>query len=923
MDAAVIQLLSETLFSPVSSVLTGVLGNWLFAKVLVPETEKSCLLGEFDKAFNQAVTRQDSDFHELVKDLSKHLNRNPQFAGLIEKQFTACLMGLDRFREPSAETLWSMYRQAAEETVGGLLEKRRFHLAISALWYVFLGALEDFPKLRRLLLDQYEAATGEEQVGCYEAHKLMKVYCRVRLAECERQLRSYYRLNQPPEWLADAENIEQFCTYRPIPPMLWEMRDGRIVEEQPVDEVFLLPSRLVIYTGIGGVGKTRFFEEFERIELAKQAVSPYPDYLPIRLTAEEIGREGSDVAAAVTAKIENSLRNASLADYPPESIKYKARALAEYLRVRKGALLLLVDGFDQVAIAKEQTIVDSLILGSSYGLTSCAIATRPCRKDSLCAKTVGMSDDFAVIRIEPFSEEMIEDYFGPYYKKVERLTKELKKQDVSSRLEEDRHQGYREAHFLQIPLLARYLKEMTIHGQVEGIDNKAKLVERFVEHVEGQQADKFNLSDDDCRSVFRRLGELALHLLAKEQGMARIEIKEKRIDDYLRDTPMPLEKMERFGLLRPLLDPENHPVFRFQHQLLQEFLAARCLYQQYSRKKLWQQGRNTKKFFNRIEAINYGPDEVAGFLAQLIATGRLAPIEELEFWHEQVVMNPKLDSDWVRTYGLQIRDAIADENKEAAAVLAELFSREQVAIEKYLAMVKIPAGVFVFGSYEDEDERPVLLLKRTKTFLIDRFPVTNLQFCEFLWTRFPGIAEPKDECGKEIIHFESSRIAKARSGYVVEKGYNRHPVVGVTWYGARAYCIWRSEKEGLLDQPYYRLPTETEWEHASRGQFGRRYPWGNDFATDRCNTRESEKNETSTVGDYLGKGDSPYGCCDMAGNVWEWPDSHYRDYLFRVMLGGSCLDDRAAARCAYRRGSLGFTRLGIIGFRCARTIKNE
>ncbi len=91
-----------------------------------------------------------------------------------------------------------------------------------------------------------------------------------------------------------------------------------------------------------------------------------------------------------------------------------------------------------------------------------------------------------------------------------------------------------------------------------------------------------------------------------------------------------------------------------------------------------------------------------------------------------------------------------------------------------------------------------------------------------------------------------------------------HPVVGVTKQDAEAYCKWLSRNTGNR----YRLPTEWEWEWAAAGPHGWRYPWGNQFEKDRCNTEESSAEGTTPVGSYLA-GNSFCGASDMSGNVWE------------------------------------------------------
>ena len=107
-----------------------------------------------------------------------------------------------------------------------------------------------------------------------------------------------------------------------------------------------------------------------------------------------------------------------------------------------------------------------------------------------------------------------------------------------------------------------------------------------------------------------------------------------------------------------------------------------------------------------------------------------------------------------------------------------------------------------------------------------------------------------------------------------------HPVVNVTWHDACAYCRWLSEVTGKA----IALPSEAEWEKAARGdQDQRAYPWGDAFDMLRCNSDELGLEDTTPVGIFP-TGASPYGCLDMAGNVWEWTRSLWGEDIANTSL---------------------------------------
>ncbi len=227
--------------------------------------------------------------------------------------------------------------------------------------------------------------------------------------------------------------------------------------------------------------------------------------------------------------------------------------------------------------------------------------------------------------------------------------------------------------------------------------------------------------------------------------------------------------------------------------------------------------------------------------------------------------------------------------------------------------VLIPAGPFLFGSGEDDnlarsDEKPQRSVN-LPDYYIDLFPVTNDQYCQFLNAALPGEDSLREwiDLDGEFMR-ERCRVRKRKGKYGCERGYERHPVIYVSWYGANEYATWAGK----------RLPTEQEWEKASRGIDGLIYPWGDTFDKMLCNTKESGINGTSAVDRFL-KGRSPYGCYDMAGNVWEWTSSYFDEDEERMAVrGGSWLLNYALARCAARVRTLPYDWYLSLGFRCAR-----
>jgi iron(II)-dependent oxidoreductase len=186
-------------------------------------------------------------------------------------------------------------------------------------------------------------------------------------------------------------------------------------------------------------------------------------------------------------------------------------------------------------------------------------------------------------------------------------------------------------------------------------------------------------------------------------------------------------------------------------------------------------------------------------------------------------------------------------------------------------MVNIPAGSFTMGNTNGPaDEQPAHQVT-LPAFSIDRHPVTNAEFAMFL--NAVGPFNTKNERLFDV-QDPDARIGQVGARWAAHAGYERHPVVEVSWAGARDYCAWRGK----------RLPTEAEWEKAARGTDARKYPWGS-APPDRTRAQHNaEFNETAPV-DRFPAGASPYGVQDLAGNAWEWVSSAYRAYPYDAQDG--------------------------------------
>ena len=235
----------------------------------------------------------------------------------------------------------------------------------------------------------------------------------------------------------------------------------------------------------------------------------------------------------------------------------------------------------------------------------------------------------------------------------------------------------------------------------------------------------------------------------------------------------------------------------------------------------------------------------------------------------------------------------------------------------------VPAGEFTLGSGDRLEERPATRLW-LEQFWLARYPTTLGQYRQFVagggydekqWWLDAGW---EWRCRHKIIS-PSNWEEQERRG-------KHYPVVGVNWYEAMAFCRWAS----TVQEQEIKLPSEAQWEKAARGTDRRKYPWGDDWDSTLCTVFIPKRANPTPVNKYDQRSESPYGCLDMSGNVWEWCSTVYGPYPIpatkerenltdderRVLRGGAWHGNALSVVVTRRHAKYPTNRNAASGFRC-------
>ncbi|MBI3270012.1 MAG: SUMF1/EgtB/PvdO family nonheme iron enzyme [Planctomycetes bacterium] len=725
-----------------------------------------------------------------------------------------------------------------------------------------------------------------------------------------------------------------------------EKGEGAAMRRVPLQQLLPSSPRLAVI-GPPGCGKTTLLT-FTALVLAQAKLNPGSG-----VAAKELGLAGAEAGLPVPVLVEARALAARLP--PPAAAPVTFAALLAPLlvptqdgapplspasveeRLKRGELVLLVDGLDEVTDpGLRQRVMDAVRdVAAAHAKTRILVSCRP----RAFEKTAGW-ESFDVRHVDPFDADDIRGFVARW----------SAKQPIAG--DRDAFAAELTDRILRTPRLRQLASNpllLTMMGVVQYDqgrlpEDRDRLYELCCDYLlnrryPGKEADSIRpgvkLPETDRWAACEGL---AWALMTQEAAEGRLPGAEARRVlercvgwEGFGAKPLPAllnETLEWLEVRAGLLEKDRNDSWGFRHRTLQEFLAARRLKGQ-DGPVCWDELRTA---LTQATAVNWhevylllvrqlAPGQRAGLLERIVdAAGGALKKEQAVALLERALaecgrggLPPALTSR-MEALSREVLHVLEDPSQaadlrtriEVAEALGRFGDPRLGRSPTELVLVDVPAGEFRMGTEKggDDDERPEHAVE-VAAFRIGRFPITNEQYHAFV-----------DATGH--------RRPNTRDNGRPPADWRTHPVVGVSWQDSAAYCCWLSEATGLV----YRLPTEAEWEKAARGTDGREYPWGNEWREGLANDASSRLRSTSPVGVFPA-GASPYGCLDMAGNVWEWCSSLYKGYLYhahdgrentsatgaRVLRGGAWLFSRTNVRAACRNHHVPAFRDDDIGFR--------
>ncbi|HEY1408445.1 MAG TPA: SUMF1/EgtB/PvdO family nonheme iron enzyme, partial [Promineifilum sp.] len=666
-------------------------------------------------------------------------------------------------------------------------------------------------------------------------------------------------------------------------------------------------------------------------------------------------------------------------------------------------VILLLDGLDEVPNETERRRVREKVEQLLTGRRDKMRIVVTCRTAAYHDQTA-LDKRFREVRVKPLEEQHVkalvthayEDVYRLDVRRRERKTAELL--DGIDRLEDDRRSrlGADVEPLVTSPLLVRML--IIVH-QREGRNLPEQRAELYWKATEAMLEPEYALDEEVAGRIGRFIGgdrnlhrdlsqHLAFHMHSRGEQQGR-EIDEAGLRAVLgmdsRFAPL-IDDYIALTRLRGTLVEELLGTYRFVHLAFQEFLAARYL----AEVRRGEGIDAVADFLEKGAVLDSWWREAAllvpGYLAftsesnALTLLRRLAGIDEnAEVRNRAIAHDVQLAAteiaaeaimEW-ETDKVELRESVArrlevlltDKHLTASNPLRAAAGRALSSLGDPRPEIKceipftvnISAGPFLMGSdtkdsdsphydeiaYSDEDPSHIVNWLDFD-YNIGKYPVTVAQYR--LFVEADGY-DPETSAafwkGGGLEWLKESGQRAPRLWDDPHWTVDNHPVVGVTWYEAVAYCEWLTAvgKKLTPRRGPFRLPDEAMWEKAARGTDGRRWPWEGEFDKTKLNSSEGGIGRTSAVGIFPA-GKSPNDVYDCAGNVLEWcsgpgyseddakyplPQRLYEEDLnlavgVRALRGGSWNNNDQNTRAAYRNNNNPNNRNNNIGFRVAELL---
>lgn len=681
-----------------------------------------------------------------------------------------------------------------------------------------------------------------------------------------------------------------------------------------------------------GMGKTTFLKVYqERLLKAEMPEEyPVPVYFDLARLPDGTGfqsfypmfyRDVMDVVLCEQAEQEDLVINEELLGRTVERL------------VWTGQILFLLDGFERLLPEDRfRFYMDVIVDGDALKDNFILLATRPVGFGPLATTSVVRRGQDASFRtsIQPVTDRQRKAF----------LPESAYKETLG-------HLPLFFPETLEVP----YLLQMVKHA-VADPENKAhsrsEVYRRWVTHCLKTRFP--NRGEEWVRDAIHQLEQVS-HRLIKQDRIQRHETVETGFDKALFEDCAPAKNVivEDGGILPGLSDliSWNARRWEFRHPSLQEYLAGRklaelpewrSLARERCREPKWnevlqflagelKEGANdlidllveegavflAGQVLPEIQGVTEGRRLLVGQLLKYqcretypqFAKNRVIRVEEVVQKYGAESLRPVLKRLLQRDrrdsrilfgvlellcalHGIGLHDVLDTQEWEPVLKIPELRDFlcevndaglvDRAVIQKWGECVTIPAGPFIYQHERDEEDRIEM-----REYAIMKYPVTNALFRQFdpnFAPRFPRYSSEDDQ-----------------------------PVIGINYYEATVFALWM----GL------RLPTEKEWEKAARGPDGRDYPWGEalGYQEGYCNTADFVIGKTTPVTDYE-EGSSPYGCFDIAGNVWEWcVQLHSSKFTTqKIVRGGSWLNYMVQAKTTFRNAFDPAEMYPAVGLRC-------